>query len=264
VLVVSLCLLVIFGRHIGEAIATMTSGSYASSRLLGVGAMPFPALPPWAGWDQVFKYREIWALWWPGLLGAAVGAWLLGAGRAVFTGRRTLALALLAFVLLTQLPALSRPLGQMMSSAPLAAALAALAIDLLWARGGRTKGVAYLVSALLFVCGAMQLYAVAVSLIVKLDCPKVSRLYPASMIKRLGSVNIPPQQDRDLANRVKRIQELCPPDKRIYLAALHNLHLSFLSDRANLPPYPYFPEAATRAQRGVVLEALSVKSLPWR
>ena len=264
----ALIMFAIFGLRAGEAFSLMFSGGYAASRLYGHGARPFPTAP-WIG-DISTLWKVRWAvfenvdLWWPVFLAGGVGAWLVSSGRQMLSGRRLLALGLVVAGLATIVPAVVRPMGNMAIAGTLVPmlGLAVLAIDWMWERRGPVRIGAVLLAGYFVVFGVIRVYIINQDISKRWALAFTKAEPKDRLVPRLGTVMVNRPQEEGIAFLTKKIQEWCPPDKRIYMAAPGYNHILFLADRAGLPPYPTATVAASAKARKELLEALEREKPP--
>jgi len=261
-------MVVMFGFRAGDALSILLTGGYAVSRLSGHGARPFPAIP-WIGdlptlWKVHWTVFENAFLWFPAFLAGGVGAWLLVSGRKSLSGRRLLALGLTVAGLVSIVPALVRPLGNMAIAGTLIPmlALAALAVDWMWARGTAGRLGAVVIGGFLLVCGVTRLYIIEQDILKKWALVFTKAEVKDRLVPRFGRVVVNRAQEEGIAFLIKRIQEWCPPDKRIYMAAPGYNHILFLADRAGLPPYPTVSVAASPRARQEMVEVMEREKPP--
>lgn len=258
----AMLIVAMFGTDTMAAVARMLGGGYASSRLSGHLAQPFPVFPHLTSFTEVWIRKwgifENVALWWPAFIAGATGAWVIGSGKAALGGRRLLALALIVSGLIMQIPAIIRPVGNIATAGTMIPilALAALVVDWMWGRGGSSRVWGGIVAVLLFVFGMMRLYSFSQEFRSKRMCLFTGPDTHKRLVERIGMVRVSKPQEEGIAYVVKKMRQLCPPDKRIYLSAPFYNHLLFLADRAGMPPYITTTIAATSAQRAIILQSL--------
>jgi hypothetical protein len=254
-------LLAVFGHDVVDGAARYFGGGYASSRLSGHGARPFPVFPRISNFVELARWKwnlfENVALWWPAFIAGAAGAWLIGSGRAALGGRRLLALAFIMSGLVMQVPAIVRPMGHLTTAGTMIPilGLATLAVDWMWGRPGPSRWWGGIAAVSLTLFGIIRLYTFKQEFQVKYACMWTGTDTHKRELDRLGLVRVVKQQEDGLAFVVNKMRQLCPRDKRIYLSAPGYNHLLFLADRAGMPPYPTTSLAATAAQRAAILQS---------
>jgi len=256
------------GPQSADAIRGFINSPHAVVRLLGHGFLPFPEFPwfstPSSAISDYHQILTVVRFWFPGMLCAGAVAWLAAVPGDPIGGRRPLILAMIAFTVLVQIPALARPMNQQLGAAfPPAALLTAMALDAMRDRGlvMRRAALASFLAVIAFGTAWMAKGAPLFASKAYLCLVNTSSVSVPSL-PRLGRIHLDPKQLDGLNEITGLIRSRCRPDERVYLAAPFYSHLCFIADRAAMPPYPLANLAVTSAERAVVMRELQATRPP--
>jgi hypothetical protein len=228
--------------------------NFASSRLQGHDARPFPSFPWYAGIREFGTRLDADILrasvWFPGILCVLAAGWLAGRSPVARSGRHVLLGALTAFCLLAQLPVLVRPAGQMWTSSPAFVLMLALFIDL----AGRRRGFGGVVRN----CAVLAVVALVGFSVWKPMMRMVATRYQCDLremprheepFARLGRTMLSRMEDDRAMRAVVLMGKWLKPGERIYLAAPYYSYLGFVAGHPGMRPFVSSWIAATRMDR---------------
>jgi len=249
-----------FGLGAYAGVPSLPDIGYLVSRLAGHGVTPLPEFRWWIDEGAIHMnadaLKRVLSVWGPMLLCCVAAPLFLVRERWSATMNGPGVAALGVFCLLVQWPAVVRPLGQQIMSAPGWILLAVTAIDGLGGSKLRRRiiNVSLVIAAVAY--GWQAPFAGFRSAWTRWRCVPSPADVRMPVDSRYGGVRLSAHSARFLEEVVPVIRKTCPPGGRILIAAPYYLGLCFLADRAGLTPFPENDLAVRPHERQIVIESL--------
>jgi len=254
--------------RVATAIGKMFLENYAMTQLKGHYTLPLAGFPWFTSLlDAGSKSGDIiyqLSVWGPGLLCVLAAGWLASRRERLVPGNGPLLGALVLMALLSQLPVLARPMGQVGTSMPVVVLMAAVFFDMTVGAdrpgGGARKG---LILAASFLWGlSVSWPEIKSSYLEKYNPNPFYQVGARGIFMRLGLVKLKLPRDETGIRAMQYISRALLPGERIYVAAPFYSHLCFLTGHPGMAPFVSASMVRTLFDREAMVRILEEQKPP--